>query len=1013
VTWNATLLARYQLNNPQLVLLVKVELTDPSTLTLMLADTGYGDNNGYWEAAISNAGRISEPGEFLDPGPQIASWSFSVPMEWFPVAGSGQDLRTMLQLYEFQEAKVTAYIGDRLSDFSLAQQVFVGYINRLEMDREEVTFHLLADRFWNTMLPLSEVTSVNYPGHPEKSRGVVLPILIGEGVAINMRDPWPGPWNSVLDQWKAGGGRPTAMGVLVDSGVAGAKAKVVVAGHRTALPVSDASQGAFIGMELLPGILSILEDAPVGGSGITSINTSTEAGFTLDDEKLIAYTAVLPIDVRITGTNPTTATNPRNALDPKNEVDFAKLDTAGAPKQLTLVLPSMAGLGTILEVKAFVAYKGPGTNTGNMRVRPLDPASGAFGTTINMTASTLGVATVLSGAWDAAWWTQQWDFGGNGAHAAIDLSIDMTGGGAAGVIEIYWACLVVKHRVALSLVTAASPARSELRGWTPPRGYRNPRGWDNKPKAINVRVPELPATYQLLASVYGAFRGLTDTAGGAYTGVNGAMVERMPDVIRALMIEVAGVSGADFETGSFMFGSFVDARFLLRFFQPDAPNVAFQLTTRTTMLDLISELCRQLGACMYFDVEDSKWRIFRWADGDEISYATAVRPEWLHMFECEKSSDVELAQGCVVRWYKDELQGRNAMETHVRSDGSGRGYNHAEFRDERFLVDTTNRHFDYVENAVNKTVTLATGQKTPMQVADQLATDIWAARANGTWSTWFGYGTQIVAGQNDVFRIRSGGIDYDCTLQEGDWSPHQLAEQVKAAIDAAAIPSRVFTCIYNDSTNEYEVKATGGTWDITVQNLQTSAWPTLGFGDNQAAIPAGNIAVTGRKVYQRKIWWMTDNWTMTPKFGSGANAATTAGPLLGWEAKDRSNTAFDIGIWQVGDLEITCAALQTKWRRKRIVDVDLWAVRSEQLAVEARRRTMQTRTRPRLIVRFSSMQVPDLKKGMVFKFSDAMDAVFPVPQLNRVSWAELRFRVVERSRAVVGARETTFTVVES
>ena len=127
-------------------------------------------------------------------------------------------------------------------------------------------------------------------------------------------------------------------------------------------------------------------------------------------------------------------------MDVYDPISFAVLDTSTAKNELQLILPNLSPLGRIESVEVSVAFIGNAANTRNLRFDGYKPTVGPGGGAAITTVATAGAPTIVTGTWPAAYWTQDWDFGGS--TQPYDLRVDFAPG-AAGTqkASIIWAML--------------------------------------------------------------------------------------------------------------------------------------------------------------------------------------------------------------------------------------------------------------------------------------------------------------------------------------------------------------------------------------------------------------------------------------------------------------------------------------------------------------------------------------------------------------------------------------------
>jgi hypothetical protein len=131
-------------------------------------------------------------------------------------------------------------------------------------------------------------------------------------------------------------------------------------------------------------------------------------------------------------------------------------------------------------------------------------------------------------------------------------------------------------------------------------------------------------------------------------------------------------------------------------------------------------------------------------------------------------------------------------------------------------------------------------------------------------------------------------------------------------------------------------------------------------------------------------------------WGSGTNVLTNAAWLLGYERVDSGVTRNNPATYARGDRERTAEDYQGFYGPREENQITADWIRDETTAVELRNRIFDLTARPRVIVRFSSFRVPDIRRMQVIEFSSDLDGIVAFPKYgSNGSWAGKRFRVLE------------------
>ena len=990
----------YDPADPDRVTLAKIELSVPSALTLRYATAECHTPDGStWQSGLE-VGEITAGIDWLGPG--MSPVDASIRLAKMPdAAQSGGALGTtnqdLLPRYLFQNAIVTIYLWrPSLTSFSDALQVFKGKVSRpVAIDPTGFTLLLLQDQSWNVQTPPTVVDKTSYPDSPDVSQGLPVPIVYGDHSAPAMPPPWASSFGSKSKQEDAGAGRGGVPLVLVDAGVGAAAVKVVAAGHECA-DVLDRTTGhsAFIsGAETL---------SPLDTAGITEVLGATESYLSIADESALAYAAVIPMDVRTTAGN--TADNPRRAMDPFDPLTFATLNQTTGKSVLQLILPNLGALGRIESVEVSVAFIGNAGNTQNLRIDAWKPGVGAGGGAAITGVSTGTTPSVLTGTWPATYWDQTWQFGGGNA-TAFDLRVDFAGAVANNKASIIWAVLVVKYRPQRSLVT---PGGLLLKSGAVNLGFGS--GFVDENNFFARSVPgaftRVATQMRLDGQFYGNVKGYKDDGSGTYTGSASALIERPPDIIRHFLVTYGSVAGGNIETGAGVMGSFVDARSVLRNAQPADLKLACWIGDRTTVQRVVQKTAAQSGMAVVQDRFSDKWLSHVWKPGAAEDYG--YKFSWHDMFgvTAEEKSVVEARRATRVKYGYDHFKGSTLYEAFVNPTGSGQGLNLPTTRDQRLTITTgVNDKLDFkynqppVPTLTTYAVTLDAGTYTGIDLAVELQGKM--RTATGTTYMNVGYGFTIKTGHNDKLDFIVGGTPYQATLNPGDYTAEGLATEAARAMNAVAGHGLTFSWVYTHSTNKFTVSAASNfqvDGSVTCAGFATSALHVL--GEYTTTVAAASRTMTVAR-YGDRLWFGSAGSATLAHFfnmlwGTGANLATNCAKVAGYTAGDSGLVTDNPATYSRGDRERISLTYDGYYdpREENTLTAD-W-IRDEQTAVELRNRTFDLIARPRVVLKFNTHRVADIRRMQVIELQADVDPFVSYPKYGSDgSWAGKPMRVIQ------------------
>jgi len=987
------------------VTLAKIDITSPSALTLYVGSAEIFTPDGqFWEWGLQG-GTIRDSGDFLGTGPDPADTTIRLANRRYAFQTSGK-IGDSLRSYQWQGATVTIYFWERsLTDIADLARVYQGTVDSLALADDYLTLNLLQPRTWNKSVPTTVVDKATYPNAPDASQGLPIPILYGDFSAPPLRAPHTSSYGTNKQrQEESGAGQSVVPLVLVDPGTGAANVKLVGACHALT-DLYDASNGRNLFVDG-GDVLAVVDSA-----GLTETLGASESYVTVNDDAMIAYYGVRPVDVRTGGGN-NTALNPRRAMDVFDETTYATLDQGAGYTALELQLPSASRLGFISAVDVICCYSGDAANANNLRVYPRNPVAGSSGTAVSV-AATGTTPTILSGSWDSAWWSQNWDFGGFASSApdrtTIDVRVDFSGG-ATNKARIYWVALRVKYRPQRNLVTPEHNSYKVV-GLKP----RN-RGWGGF--APVVETTTTPAEYAVDSQFFSNLKGYADDGGGTYTGSAGSLIELAPDIAQHFLATYGNQSS--FENGTGAFGSFAEARGKLANGSPNNFKMAVRVDSITSVQAVLQEIARQSLSCVIYDRFTGKWLFHVWKPGDSVDYDLVFdRTDCPDLFEPSLTSDVDITQGVRIKYGFDWFKNRTMYEAFVTANGSSQGYNLPTVRDQKLTI--TAGVNDYLDWAV---ATTAAGHAYTATYADQLtaatytpdtlAQHIQTKMRTHRSSVFVRASYNVIAGWNDKLDFSVGASVYAATLSEGKYNGNTLAAEMQRALNAAGSgvnwivgynPTLARFTVYYDDTAVALLIGTG-------TNYATSGWANITCLNGDW--PAGSSSFAANSVYADRFRIQLGNkYSASPLdpsppyfsgmkllFNTGTHASATCANVIGW------STAADVsfvatltqlqGTYARGDREATAAASEALYGPKPDVVLTATWIRDESSAQQLRDRRFDFGSTSQVMVKFRTHRAPDLQRMRVIAVSSDMDARRPyVKYGSDGSWSGKALRVIE------------------
>lgn len=207
------------------VVLIKVELTSPSTRTLYLSSNTVTTpvDGQYWLGCLVEVGSILNRGELLTPLSDGATMDFAISsraeMGFQP---NGDCVSDLFSDFRWQGAAVTVYLWDRRGFTPDTPGIVFqgGYVNDYTVTPDVCRVFVVQKDDWNK--PVSPVLAMRdrFPRLPDRSVGLPLPIVIGAVKSPVLRNPPAAADYGVAahDMEHIGGGQIAIPMVVVDTG---------------------------------------------------------------------------------------------------------------------------------------------------------------------------------------------------------------------------------------------------------------------------------------------------------------------------------------------------------------------------------------------------------------------------------------------------------------------------------------------------------------------------------------------------------------------------------------------------------------------------------------------------------------------------------------------------------------------------------------------------------------------------------------------------------------------------
>lgn len=990
--WSAAALAAWRGYSADRRALVKVEITDPSPLTLYLATAETRTPDGQlWLGIITEIDVIEAPGEHLSPGFDACSGGFRIPPVPFGYQTGGADAFDTLVTHRWIGATVSFYLWTvGLSSISdLAPVLLNSVVEDFELDARGMHVLCVQRRLTNQSITPSFVQRHTYPKAPDKSFGLPLPIVIGDGRSPPLRGDWDGSNHNVAQQRFAmrGGIIPASPCVIVDQGQGGGlgKARVLVAGHPVQ-SVLEASNLGSLAMRSKSGDIALL-DVPSG-----DIFTGAASGFDFDDANAYGYVFLPFMDIEAQANQ---GDNARHLLD-ISEYPFARLDWDASKRAVKLNLGSVANLGPIVDMRISAGYK---TNSSVDAGQQIEWVNNGVGTTFlnhaaGMPASTTPTSTLFSigapGTGNAISAAQAtlWDF----SNIDIFFRFKTPGTWTGAKIDLYWLGVIVQYRPKGDLIRIDRVPNPRF-GMPPPGiSERAAKRW-NLPKAPQfIERPTIAVDGDFFAQP----RGWDDTT---VTG-GSSPVERPCDIVWLILKQYLGLTTLVEQTSG-VHGNFVDARAKLLTFKGTDMRYFRAIVEAVDIHPLLQDLARQSASWWLLNRFTDRyiWHVWE-AEPAAATYDRPLEPEDMvapGYLELNTDGAGAVVSAVRVSFLYDASRRQAISSCAVGPDGSTAGYEWMDVRDEYLtVVSGANDKLDVSAG----TVTLNPGDYSPAELMAE-----GTARLNaldpGVKFYQVVWGFTIIAGLNDKIDFSDGSTRV-ATVTPGAYTPAGLAAEIATQMNSV---SSGISASYDATTRKFTISKSSGTLTLKIftgANVNVAVWQTLGF--YVGADKFGSLSYTADSAREQDRFSIgrVGGVTTDLLWETGANGLNgtrqNCAELFGFltiRDKVGGQTSF-MGDSPKNNRETRARLVRSRYGGKRELTIDGNWIRDSATAREVRNRIFDLSSEPKVRVRFESIRVPDLERGKLIAFSSNFDRYFPFPKTGSDgSWGGKLFYVVD------------------
>jgi hypothetical protein len=1024
----ANFLAAWRRENRDIATLVKVELTSPSALTLYLGSREVatpGTPPQVWQAALADIEPIARTARLRESSWAPMSAGFTVLDVPLAHQTGGKRALDVFRTHRWIGAICTFYFWD-VSLTAAADLATIGHkfmVQGYEVEGWKAIVRAIQRWDWNLEADLVPVNRKRYARAPEDSLGHFIPKVRGSVRGNPLRPPWLNRWGD--DQHGHDlvvGARHCVAGIVVDAGgggtAPGTPTRVLFASHACKV-FHDQTLGA---MPLLAvdDKLAILDPADAD-----VFNTSADgAGFKIADVSsagvdpfAIGFYPMPPVNVELVAAN--NAENPRAALDVANETSYALLDYDAGYRELRLRLPTVPPPGDLIATSFCIGYtmiQGSAAST-RFRMENTKTASTFHDLALaGATTPTFEAVTRTQTTWDGfnAIPDEPW------AYGQTIMRLYFSGAPAdSPKLRIFYMGVVVKFRpnrevVGDTMVGVVIDLGAKER--IPTR--------DREPLAREIRARFAIPVFSYAGSKWFAeLDGYAD-AGGAYTGNGTDLIQRAPDLAHHVLVLEGLEATADVETGVGAFGSFVDARALLKTWRQSDMVHAVVTADPDRVSAILAELCRDAGIWIYLSEFDNKWKCVVWKKGAAVDYSPkiTVRDIAAPGPRLRPTPGSRRETGVRVPYGYDAFRGRTVHECSIGPGRSVSGHKYRNLRDQHLTVVASgveqNNKLDFHVGVTDYTATLTTGDyASGIAAAQDVQTKMNAAFA----SDWIaGWGPVVVAGFNDTIRFNDGA-DKTATIAPGAYATMEaLATAAQTAMNAAA--SSGWTCTYSRSTRRIYLRRSSAPenllWGTGAVALKR-AMALLGY--QKADIVGTDVtAQYDREEEMFHIGNLSTAFDIEWETGTNGTNGTNlnCANLFGYDgARDNvSSGATDVsfmGVCPKNVREQAIAALTGATGERPPLRIDGSTIYDHDTAREVRDRATDLLCVNRPECWFPLLSMPDMESGRVFECDASLDELWPYAvEGSDGSWAGKKWQVLDKVQHAAGSYVTEVLAVE-
>lgn len=500
----------------------------------------------------------------------------------------------------------------------------------------------------------------------------------------------------------------------------------------------------------------------------------------------------------------------------------------------------------------------------------------------------------------------------------------------------------------------------------------------------------------------------------------GRVIERPADMAHVVLRRWGGQTALQIEDAPGELGCVSDARALMVTRSGRDMVLALCVSESTTVSTLLAMLCTASAMQVRLCEFTGRWHFLPWVMDPPVTYPNPVtRGDILDIdrgVETEHTRGADVLSGLVVPHGWDHLSQSYVHEVACSADASSAGHLYRNLRlGKRSIVAGVNDRLEWIDQVgVANTFTIAPGDYDDIDLTNALQA---ATAGIPGLVRALGVVGVVIAGVNSRINFGVGPSIRIVNLPSGVYTMPQLAAQAQTTMNAPTAGADGWQVVYNTNTRRFQFSTNGinGNGRLMFFNGQVNtACGHFGFGirddSSQLSTPfvvQSDVPVEAGQVYMAcdrrfDVRWRTGTHGLN---GTRQCAAEALG--YDWRNDNEGRQLADpfgrvhIGIVPRSDLEAVFAAADARHGTKLPRQLDGRAINDTDTALELMDRVGRIGGASRVLPRFASDVLGDLRVGDVFPFGSDMNLLGSYPRGGGGGlWEGRSIRVLETEQHI-------------